>query len=448
MTRTGELSIRRLLDRGRLANPLPQGTGAVGVGLIVAGLSAYGFLVLSARALGPEEWAALSVLWAMVFTAGPGFFLPLEQEISRALASRRAEGHGAGPLIVRAAALGGALAALVVAATLAAGDVLLDHLFDGEALLLVGFVIGLLGYVVLHLARGVLSGMRRFDGYATCIGAEGAVRLLACAVLALAGVASAGPFGLALGGAPLVAVAIALRGQRGLLGPGPPAPWAELGTALGALLAGSVLAQLLANIGPLAVEVLASEAESDEAGRFLAGLVVARVPLFLFGAVQAALLPRLSELAGSGRLADFRAGLARLLRVLAGLGILAVVAAFAVGPRVVPIFGSDFRLGHRDMGVLAAATVAYILALTLAQALIALAAPGRMALGWLAGVATFVVVASLGSDLFLRVELGLLAGSVATATLMAAMVATRLRSGARAAPGDLVTALHDVALEP
>ncbi|MEY2589667.1 MAG: hypothetical protein QOJ67_1651, partial [Acidimicrobiaceae bacterium] len=76
----------------------------------MAGVSAYGFLVLSARVLGKAEYAPLSVLWAAVFLAGPGFFLPLEQEVSRALAARRALGLGTGPVLRRAAMLGGALA--------------------------------------------------------------------------------------------------------------------------------------------------------------------------------------------------------------------------------------------------------------------------------------------------------------------------------------------------
>ena len=87
---------RNLLARTRDSNPLPEGTFAVGVGLLVAGVTACGFLVVSARALGKTEYAPLSVLWSLVFLAGPGFFLPLEQEVSRALAARRARGEGLG----------------------------------------------------------------------------------------------------------------------------------------------------------------------------------------------------------------------------------------------------------------------------------------------------------------------------------------------------------------
>src|SRR5205807_10293590 len=69
---------------------LPEGTPWVGAGLAVLGLTAYGFLILSARAVGPRRYASLSALWAAVYLAGPGFFLPLEQEVGRAVAARRA----------------------------------------------------------------------------------------------------------------------------------------------------------------------------------------------------------------------------------------------------------------------------------------------------------------------------------------------------------------------
>ena len=42
-------------------------------------------------------------------------------------------------------------------------------------------------------------------------------------------------------------------------------------------------------------------------------MLLARIPLFMFQAVQAALLPRLSRLAAKGELDEFRAGLKRLL---------------------------------------------------------------------------------------------------------------------------------------
>ena len=148
------------------------------------------------------------------------------------------------------------------------------------------------------------------------ISVEGTSRLLAAVILALIGVEKAGPFGLALGLAPWLGVAVALRGQQRPRPAGPEASYSELSTALGALLVGSVFAQALLFIGVIAVQLLATEAQADEASRFLNGLIIARIPLFLFQAVQAALLPKLSALAEAGRIEEFRAGFKRLLVVV------------------------------------------------------------------------------------------------------------------------------------
>ena len=45
-----------------------------------------------------------------MFLVGPGFFLPLEQEVARSLAAARAVGVGTGALLRRAELLGGAVA--------------------------------------------------------------------------------------------------------------------------------------------------------------------------------------------------------------------------------------------------------------------------------------------------------------------------------------------------
>ena len=55
-------------------------------------------------------------------------------------------------------------------------------------------------------------------------------------------------------------------------------------------------------------------------GEFTAALVVARLPFFLFQAIQAALLPKLSGLVARGRYDEFRRGLRRLVLIVAGLG--------------------------------------------------------------------------------------------------------------------------------
>lgn len=440
-----------LLEAARRRNPLPTGTAAVGVGLLVAGLSAYGFLVVANIPLSEAEYSPLGALWSLVFLAGPGLFLPLEQEISRALSSRRARGLGGAPVVRRAATLGVGLGLAVLVLLIATARFSVDHLFDNQLLLLVGFTLGLAGALAGHLTRGCMSGMGHFRGYATYIGADGLIRVLGAILCVLVGVKTAGWFGIALGIAGLLAVPVALSVDRPRLAEGPASAYREISSALGYLLVASLLAFGIMNIGPVLVKLLASQAEAEAAGRFVKGVVIARIPLFLFQAVQAALLPKLSALAGAGRLGDFRSGLKRLLVVVAGLAVAGTIGGFVVGPVVVEIMFPEADLGARTLGLLAAGSGLYMLALACAQAVIALGGHRHQALGWALGFTTLIGTALVASDdLFLRVEMGLLVGSAVAFVAMATLLFVRMRTAGplEVDSGDVIEALHDVAIEP
>jgi O-antigen/teichoic acid export membrane protein len=426
------------VERLRARNPLPDGTVTVGAGLMVNGVMAYAFLGLAGRTLGTEANEPLAVMWAMIYLVGPGFFLPLEQEVSRALANRWAQGLGVGPVVRQAGLLGLGLVGFLAVAIAATSGVLVNRLFDDQWLLVVGFSLAVIGYGAVHLARGMLAGLGRFRGYSIYYMAENTLRFVGCAVLAIVGVATAGPYGLIVGVAPIVAIAIALRGEKGMRSEGPPAPWGELAGALGSLLAASVLTAFLLYAGPVAVELLADESQSGEASRFLAGLTVARVPVFLFQAVQAALLPKLSALAGAGRLVEFRQRLSRLLVAVAVIAVFGVIGAFLLGPTIIRLlFGADFVIGRTDIALLAMSSGAFMLAVALGQALIALSGQSKVAVGWLLGVLTFLGVTAAGNDLLLRVELGLVAGSVMAALVIGVLAWIRLQSQLQAPPHTL-----------
>ena len=397
----------------------------MGIGLLVSGLTAYGFLVISARALGPERYAPLSILWTLVFLAAPGFFLPLEQELGRRLADSRAAGAADPSIMRRMSRAAIVLITGLVIVTLLAGFQILDHLLDDQILLWIALVISFVTYGSAYLIRGALSGYGRFDHYGLIVGGEGIVRFGACALLAYIGVSSAGPYGLAVALAPLVALAaLPVRSTTAM---NYVADGRRLRSALAYLLISSVLAQALINAGPVAVKLLATKAESAEAGRFLVGLVMARVPLFLFQAVQAALLPKLAHLAGSGRREEFRQALERILFVVAAIGLTATAGAYWLGPWALSIlFGSEFALGGRDLALLAAASALCMAVIAFTQALIALSGHAQVAWGWLTGVVVFVLVTAVGGDLLLRVEMGLLAGATAAALVMGGLTALRL----------------------
>lgn len=438
-----------MIERTKVSETLPEGTLEVGAGLVVAGMTTYAFLTVAKAVLGESAYGPLGVLWALIFTAGPGFFLPIEQEVSRALAARRSRSEGSGPLLRRAATLGVALLAVLVVAALVAGPLIVQHLFSGQWLLLLGLLLGLVGYLMGHLARGTVSGLGRFRPYAVYIGGEGVLRLLGCVVLAVAGVKTAGLYGVAVGLAPMLATIIAMRREREIVTPGPDAPYSELSSSLGALLAASVLAMALVNAGVIAVKLLASGPQEDKiVSVFFVGVVVARLPLFLFQAVQAALLPRLTHLATTGQLVEFRVGFKKLVAVVAGVGAAGVIGSLLLGPSVVDK-AFNVNLGRGDLVLLAAGSATYMLALAVAQALIALHGQNQVALSWLASVIIFVggVVAFSSLDLYPRVELALLAGAATALIAMGFCVVMKVRSGAELREGDLIEALHDMPLE-
>jgi len=429
---------------------VPEGTFAVGAGLLIAGIAAYGFQILSFRTLTEVQYAALNGLWVLTFVAVPGVFLPLEQEVSRAIAHRRVNHEGGGPIVKRAALLGNYFTLGLVVFAVVAAPALNRNLFHGSRGLVVCFIIALPSFAVQHLTRGVLSGNNRFAPYGLVLALEGLIRLLPTAILLVAGVDDVWAYGLCLAIPPVLASVGSLRGQHGLVEPGPEAEWKELSTNLGTLLVASVLAQLLGYAAFLGANLLAdTPAEKTAVASFLVGLFLARIPILLFQAVQAALLPKLAGLAGAGRHDDFRQGLRTLILVVVGIGVIGVIGAVTLGPWVGGIlFGDKFTLGSRNLALLAAGSGLFILALTLAQALIALLGHSRAAIAWGVGVATFVgVTAVAGNDLFLRVELGFIAGAAAATVLMGLFLGQRMRAGVEGSVADLMELIEHEPLE-
>jgi O-antigen/teichoic acid export membrane protein len=427
--------------------PVPEGTWAIGAGLIIVGLSAYGFQILAAKRLSNDDYNSLNVLWALVFVFSPGLFQPLEQEVGRAVAARRAQGVGGGPLVKRAAFLGGVLALAVIVIAAVAHARIVDKLFDGRGILIIALFVAIVFYYVAYITRGTLSGNGRFGSYGLMHGSEGTVRIVACIVLFAVGTKTVGPWAFALAAPPLFAVAISLRGQHDLMRPGPEAPYSELSGALAWLLLGSVLAQLLSYASVFGVTHFATPSQEHLRSDFITGLFVARVPLLLFQAVQAALLPKLAGLASEGKHDDFRIGMRRLIMVVLVLCSSGIAAATVIGPWAgQKLFASKWDLHNRDMFLLTLAATAFIVALTLAQGLIALKAYKESACGWIVGIVAFVVAVGLGHDLILRNELGFLAGGVAAALVMAGLLFPRMRRGG-ATLQDLVEVVEHETLE-
>jgi O-antigen/teichoic acid export membrane protein len=427
---------RRLAER----NPLPGGAVTVGVGLLLAGVCTYAFLAIAGHALTALHYSAFASFWALLFVVAPGIFLPLEQELARAISGRRARGDGGGPVVRRVVFIGGGFLVILVVGALIGFGPIDSHLLGGDGVLMVALLLGLSAYCAEHIGRGTLSGNGRFRSYGILLGAEGVYRVVFCAGLAVAHVNSPGPYGIALVAGSFAAVLTAVARERGLLAHGSHTSNAEVTTALGSLLVASLATQFMFNGGTVVVQLLASPSEQRAAGTFLNGRVLAFVPLFLFQAVTAALLPRLSALHSRAALAEFQRTLLRLLMFVAALGAIAILGAFLFGPSVLHlVFGPNFELSRQDLALLAASSASLMAAQALGQGLIAKSSYRGVVGGWLAGVAAFFAVVFAVQPLLLRVELGLVVGGLAAAVVLAALQPTLWRIAPRGKPrGDPV----------
>lgn len=402
-----------------------RGAGGVTAGVLVSGVATYVFLVVVARGLGPADYAPFAVGWSVSLVLAAGLFAPLEQETARRVAAACA----AGTPVAREAGLVGS-----VSAVLALTGALLLLLADGSGVEAVGRGSGTWWALLAVTAasavqmpvRGLLSGAGLLGRYGAVVAVEAVVRMVLAVLLVVLGVSSPGAF-LALVAAGAVAsvlVAAPLRrgggvatsGSSGSSVPGR-LDVARAGRAVALLVVGTLTSQVLLNAGPVVLDALSQPGEPG-ASRLLAGLSLARVPLFLFTAVQAALIPRLVAQAASGDLPGLRRTVARLLGVVAALTAAATLGSLLLGrPVVALLFGEGFALPGTDLALLSLAIGAYLVALSAAASLVALDAHAGVLRGWVAGLAVHAAVTAVVPDLLLRVELGFLAGAFVAGTV-------------------------------
>jgi O-antigen/teichoic acid export membrane protein len=442
---TAPLSDNPTPQASRIA--LPEGTVTVGIGLFIAGISAYIFFKIGQQALGQDGFKPIVAMWFIAFALAPGFFLPIEQEVSRAIAHRRALGQGGLPVIKRIAPLAIIILLTLVVVIAVFSSSISANMFEGYGIVTFCLVLTLVSYAPMHLARGICSGTGRFGAYGIIIGADGAVRVIGCAVLWLAGVTHVGPYAFMIGFSPIVGViAVGLAGKL-RVDDGPEATWSEVTPNLGWLLMGSLFAAALVNAGPITVDILGSSEPAEVVTRFGNAVIFARIPLFLFQAVQAALLPRLAKLAAQRNLSEFSRGFRQLMILVCGVGVVGTIGAFLVGPQVLDLVYQG-GIDRRTMTLLALASAMYMVGLATAQAVIALRGHAIVALGWFASFSGFVLIAWLSSnDLYLRVEMALVGSSLIAIVIFGAALRKLMASDAIFDPESILDAFAERPLD-
>ncbi|MFI6263611.1 polysaccharide biosynthesis protein [Micromonospora sp. NPDC051006] len=414
----------------RLLNLVPPGTIAVGAGLGLLGLASYVHLAVAGHSLDKADYSSLSVLWSIVFTLGIGVFMPVEQEVARIVAARHSQGLPPGPVLARGAALAAGVLALMVLVVVAGYRVLTDRFFAGDGDMVLVLIGALAAMAVAYTTRGVLSGLQLFPWYGGQLGVDGGLRIVMVALLGLAGVTSPLWYGLVLVIAPLAGVLLTLPPVLRAIGGGAPVAWGLLLRGLGLLTISSLLSQVVVNVGVINVRLL-DPSDVETAGALLSALVLVRIPLFVFASLQASLLPGLATSATNGDQAAFHSLLRKALGVVTALGLLGALGAVLLGPWLVGmLFDAPDVLGHGDFAWLAVATLAYLWAMVLGQALLALNRHRAQAAAWTVGVAALAVATLAPLSVALRVELGYTVGSVVVAATMALL----LRGATRPTP--------------
>ena len=412
------------MGRRQATARLARGPVVVAVGAGVLGVCSYVFLTVAARRLGPVDFGELSTLWSVIFGFVAGLWYPFEQELTRLVAS--AEGTVAAIDLHRVAITQAAtlVIAEAVAITVAVTS---GSLFGGDRVLFLALIVSVVALALSSFQRGRLLGARRFGWVAAQQSVDGGARAIGAVICAVSG-ASVGVFGLVLACAPLVGVLVALPwtpgGDRVAVST---RSWSVVVRDLMALLAGSYVAIVLLNVGPLVVRVLSG---AEATGRFMAVFVVARLPLFFAGAVVSGLLPAFVDARRSEDPDRFRRVVRSVALVVTLVAVPACLALGLMGPWISrTFFGSEYSPDLLTSVLLALSSAALLVALILQGALVADDRQRAVAWTWLCGAGAFAISFVIPIEIGLRVSVAYaVSGVVVVATMAATLGLARRRS--------------------
>lgn len=381
-------------------------------GGLIGAVGAYLFQVYGANDLGSEAFAPISLLWTAFFILATVTLVPIEQYVTREVASGRKAIPSAAKATYLVVVAGSVVAGLFVLLTL--------DLFENNPQYAVEAALLVAGYGLLFFGKGVLAGRRRFKDVGWILIVEAAARLAAGIVfLEIVGTAVSLGWAMVIGGFSV----LALRWWRYDQGSPDirPAPAAGF---LGGYMGGSASSQLLLAGAPLAAVVFG--ASPSLVSVIFVTFTLYRAPLTLIFSLQGRILPFLVSLTAD----ESRSRLARIARnvVLAGMALAALggLVGWLVGPEVVGLLFTDEFVPVRGLAALAAAGVMAAAAAQVAgQVLVAEGRTPRLAVAWLVGLTVALLTMLIYQpEPGLRVATGFAVGE-AVALLMMGLLAAR-----------------------
>jgi O-antigen/teichoic acid export membrane protein len=408
------------------------GVGILSAAMLASGVLAYLFHILCARSLDAAAYGSVAVLWAALFLAVVVLYRPLEQTLARAIADRTARGDEVRSVVTSVLVVYAATLVVGVLVAVLLWETIADALFEGSSAFTAALFIGVYGYGLEYVVRGILSGGRWFRGYGIALMADGVSRLVvalplvfvASPAVAAAAVAAAGIFG-------AVVPAYTCRHQlRGVLATG-------LGTRFryGSVMAfagpAAVIAfadQLLVNGSPLLVMAGGGTDAVEAAGVVFAATMLVRIPVYVFQGPAASLLPNLTRLHAREDAGAFRRAMVKVGAVLLGVSVTIVVAAATIGPWcMTTLFGSGFEASSLELTLLGAGVGCYLTSATLSQALLAVGAVRATAAAWALSATVFVVLyAAIDGEPLMRISEAFVVATALGALAIAIVAALRL----------------------
>jgi O-antigen/teichoic acid export membrane protein len=344
-----------------------KGAAPIVAGTLVGTAAAYLFQVVGGRALGPVDFAPLTVLWTLQFIVMTVLYQPVEQYSIRQLDLGRGLDW---PLV---------LGCVLVCTVLVTSFVLLtrERLFAGNAAYAVVAGCITLGCGGFTLVRAQLASSRRFAVYGLVTGAEGVVRLTSGVAL-LTFTSSAIGLAWAMVLAPLAALPWLSR---------PPSERTTEPAAgiLLPMLGANVCAQLLIGAAPVAVGLLGASAATVSI--VFVTFALFRAPLWMLQGLLARVLPPITDMVREHRSTELRAWSRKIAIAASCLGLAAGAGAYLVGPSLVAwLFGTDFTPSAALAAAVSAGVVIAAGGMLTNQILIAAGRTGYMTLAWAMGL--------------------------------------------------------------
>lgn len=417
-----------------------RGARILSIGIASTGLLTFLFFSVASHALGgsdlgQEQYGQIATMWAILFTAMSVFYRPVEQLLSRTIATAAARGEAhprlREPLLIQAG-----FALVLVAAAFVARGALEEQL--GSPTLFWILVAAGVAYAASYFARGFVAGHQWFALYGGLVLFESVARIL-FPIAALIGITT-GQTAVAVGivAAPLASLLVvpwAIRSATRRLSAERASGTAAASSAAGgtALRTGTSFAvavamiqlgeQTLINAGTLLTS------DKAAAGLIFSALLVTRAPLQLFQAVQTTLLPHFATLVETGSPHEIGAAIRKAVGLILAFAALVVVGLLLLGGWVMPLLFDGQEPPVLGLAVVAVGMGAHLIAGTLNQAALARGHAWPAAISWLAAGTLFAVWMLVGpiDGALLRAEVGYCAATMILSVLLYGLYRRGLR---------------------